>query len=202
MLNGSKYSLCSRPMVNGVASGRTTACCSTASSGTKPPGPPGATCPNASVPGKPSTAASAVGPALASGSGSWNICRCNAKPMDASTGTCSSSTAPSSAPTRPRPGLEKKRPTGEPADHALGRSQGGFSTKVHLVCDGQGLPIAVEIGPGQEHETQHLTALVQAVAVAQRQRSGRRRPAKLVGDKGYSAGWIRRWLRQHGITPV
>jgi transposase len=84
----------------------------------------------------------------------------------------------------------------------LGRSQGGFSTKIHLICDGNGLPIAVEIGPGQEHETQHLTSLVDAVAVAQRGRPAKRRPAKLVGDKGYSAGWIRRWLRQHRITPV
>ena len=27
-------------------------------------------------------------------------------------------------------------------------------------------------------------------------------PAKVAGDKGYSAGWIREWLRGHGITPV
>lgn len=47
-----------------------------------------------------------------------------------------------------------------------------------------------------------MTSLVEAVAVPQRGRPAKRRPAKLVGDKGYSAGWIRRWLRRHGITPV
>src|SRR5262245_60063662 len=26
----------------------------------------------------------------------------------------------------------------EPADHALGRSKGGFGTKLHLLCDAQG----------------------------------------------------------------
>jgi transposase len=62
--------------------------------------------------------------------------------------------------------------------------------------------LAVEIGPGQEHETQHLISLVDAVAVPQQGRPAKRRPAKLVGDKGYSAKWIRQWLRQRKIVPV
>ena len=32
----------------------------------------------------------------------------------------------------------------EPADHALGRSRGGYGSKIHLVCDGKGLPMAGE----------------------------------------------------------
>ena len=27
-------------------------------------------------------------------------------------------------------------------------------------------------------------------------------PAKVAGDKGYSAGWLRDWLKQKGIKPV
>jgi transposase len=42
---------------------------------------------------------------------------------------------------------------GEPSDHALGRSRGGYSTKFHLVCDGAGLPLAVELTPGQTHDS-------------------------------------------------
>ena len=30
----------------------------------------------------------------------------------------------------------------EPDDHALGRSRGGLSSRIHLLCDGQGDPIA------------------------------------------------------------
>jgi transposase len=30
----------------------------------------------------------------------------------------------------------------------------------------------------------------------------RRRPVRVVGDKGYSSGKVRRYLRQHGIQPV
>src|SRR5919108_6131998 len=70
-----------------------------------------------------------------------------------STRTCSASTAPTSGPPARRPGRRKKNPPpGEPADHALGRSRGGFGTKVHLVCDGNGLPLAVEVTAGQRQE--------------------------------------------------
>jgi transposase len=38
-----------------------------------------------------------------------------------------------------------KNPPGEPVDHALGRSRGGVGTKVHLVTDGRGLPLALHL---------------------------------------------------------
>jgi len=31
----------------------------------------------------------------------------------------------------------------EPPDHALGRSRGGFGTKIHLVCDSHGIIVAI-----------------------------------------------------------
>jgi transposase len=78
----------------------------------------------------------------------------------------------------------------------LGRSQGGFSTKLHLICDGEGTPLAVKVSPGQEHETQQFVALM-AEATAWPQQ-----PEKLAGDKGYSADWIREWLQERGIKVV
>lgn len=78
----------------------------------------------------------------------------------------------------------------------MGRSRGGFGTKLHLICDGRGTPLAVAIGPGQEHETQQAISLLEeAIAWPQQ-------PATVAGDKGYSAGWLRDWLRERGITPV
>lgn len=41
----------------------------------------------------------------------------------------------------------------EPPDHALGRSRGGFGTKTHLVCDSNGIILAVWVTAGQRHET-------------------------------------------------
>ena len=37
---------------------------------------------------------------------------------------------------------------------ALGRSQGGFGTKTHLICDSNGVILAVWVTEGQRHETQ------------------------------------------------
>ena len=41
----------------------------------------------------------------------------------------------------------------EPADHAVGRSRGGLTTKIHQLCDGRGLPLVVLIGAGHAHDS-------------------------------------------------
>lgn len=54
--------------------------------------------------------------------------------------------------------------------------------------------------PGQRHEAMAFTALMEGGAV---KRSGcgrpKRRPRRLVGDKAYSSGKMRQYLRRHGI---
>ena len=83
---------------------------------------------------------------------------------------------------------------------ALGRSQGGFSTKIHLRCDGNGLPITFLVTVGERHETVVFEQLMAQGAV---KRAGagrpRLRPQRVSGDKGYSSGKIRRYLRRRGI---
>lgn len=83
---------------------------------------------------------------------------------------------------------------------ALGRSQGGFSTKVHLRAEGGGKPMTFVLTPGQRHESTVFERLLAQGAV---KRLGpgrpRRRPRRVVGDKAYSAGRIRRYLSKHGI---
>jgi transposase len=56
--------------------------------------------------------------------------------------------------------------------------------------------MAVAVGPGQEHETQQAIPLLEEALV------GPEQPAKVAGDKGYSAGWLREWLQERGIKPV
>jgi transposase len=91
----------------------------------------------------------------------------------------------------------------EPADHALGRSRGGFTSKFHLLTDGQGFPISVQVSPGQRHDSMMFEAVMNGVVpILQRQGRPRRRPKRLAGDKGYSYPRIRRWLADHGIIPV
>lgn len=89
----------------------------------------------------------------------------------------------------------------EPQDHALGRSQGGFGTKVHIVCDGHGIVLAVWVTPGQRHESQAFTMVM--LRVQRPRRASRRRwPRQLAGDKGFSYQGIRRWLQRHHIGAV
>ncbi len=89
----------------------------------------------------------------------------------------------------------------EPQDHALGRSQGGFGTKVHLVCDGHGILLAVWLTPGQRHESQAF-AIVLLRAKRPRLAGRRRWPRRLAADKGYSYPGIRAWLRRRHIKGV
>ena len=120
-----------------------------------------------------------------------------------STGTCSASTAPSCGPAGPPPGPKKKGgPADEPGDHALGRSQGGFGTKVHVVCDGRGRPLGVVLTPGQQHESTVFEAVLDTVAVPQRGRPPRRRPRHVAGDKAYNHHRVRGWLRARRLGAV
>jgi transposase len=83
---------------------------------------------------------------------------------------------------------------------ALGRSKGGFSTKIHLRCDGNGKPITFLLTVGERHEAVVFEQLMAQGAV-KRPRFGRPRlrPKRVVGDKGYSSINIRRYLQRRGI---
>jgi transposase len=90
----------------------------------------------------------------------------------------------------------------EPIDHALGRSRGGYGSKIHLVCDGKGLPMAVTVTAGQRHEATQFEAVMGRIRVPRRRGRPRCRPRRLAGDKGYSYPRIRRGLRRRGIKAV
>jgi transposase len=82
----------------------------------------------------------------------------------------------------------------------LGRSRGGWGSKIHLLTDGAGLPLAVEVSAGQAHESRYFEALLDAVRIAQPRGPARRRPKQVAGDRGYSFPRIRAWLRAHHIA--
>ncbi len=90
----------------------------------------------------------------------------------------------------------------EPQDHALGYSRGGFGTKLHLLTDGSGVPLAAALTPGQTHESKGFRPLLRAVQVPDGNGGRWRRPRALAGDKAYSCAWIRTYLRTRGIERV
>jgi transposase len=90
---------------------------------------------------------------------------------------------------------------GEPADHAIGRSRGGLTTKVHAVVDGRARPLVLHLTAGNVNDTTQFAQLVGALRVA---RPGpgrpRTRPDHVLADKGYSSRANRDLLRQRGIS--
>lgn len=96
----------------------------------------------------------------------------------------------------------KKGDPREPDDHALGRSRGGFSTKIHVICDGEGRPLNFELSPGQTHETQRFDDLWNSTEVLDHKRNYLIQPDALAGDKAYYSFAIARRLEADGVTPV
>nr|WP_107050671.1 IS5 family transposase [Streptomyces sp. NRRL F-2580] len=88
----------------------------------------------------------------------------------------------------------------EADDHALGRSRGGLTTKIHLACDGRGRPLAVLLTPGQRHDGICARPLLERIRVP---RTGlgrpRCRPDHVIADKAYSSRGFRAYLRRRGI---
>lgn len=83
---------------------------------------------------------------------------------------------------------------------ALGRSRGGFSTKIHLRAEGQGKLMAFVLSSGERHESKYLPPLLETGAVNRPGRGRPRlRPVRVVGDKGYSYTTVRRYLHTRGI---
>lgn len=98
----------------------------------------------------------------------------------------------------------KKNDPQEPGDHALGRSRGGFSTKIHLLCDGQGLPLHFHLTAGQANESTVLDDVLIGADAWLLDEEGEpiAWPLCLGGDRAYRANWIDEYLLDLGIKPV
>ncbi|WP_183956866.1 transposase, partial [Salinibacter ruber] len=59
---------------------------------------------------------------------------------------------------------------------ALGYGRGGFSTKIHLVTDGNGLPMGALLTAGQRHESAFFTDVMDQVRVPRPTGRPRKRP--------------------------
>jgi transposase len=73
----------------------------------------------------------------------------------------------------------------------LGRSRGGFSTKVHLVVDGLGNPLRLRLTAGQTHDSTQATALLEGL-----------HSAYVIADRGYAAQAVVDRITEHGAVAV
>lgn len=90
----------------------------------------------------------------------------------------------------------------EPRHHALGRSRGGLSTKIHAVVDGRGRPLVIALTPGQAGDAPMMLPLLAQIRVTRPRGRPRTRPVAVLADKAYSSRAIRVHLRERGITAV
>jgi hypothetical protein len=102
---------------------------------------------------------------------------------------------------RRHPQAQVTPPVGEPADHALGRSRGGLSTKVHLACEQGRKTLAAALTPGQAADSPRFTTVLGRIRVSRRSGPGRprTRPVEVLADKAYSSRANRAYLRRRGI---
>jgi transposase len=83
----------------------------------------------------------------------------------------------------------KKNGTQE--SQALGRSKGGFTTKVHGVCDALGNPLHFILSPGQASDSKYAIPLIHHL-----------RYKALLADKGYDADSIISHILSNGARAI
>jgi transposase len=75
-------------------------------------------------------------------------------------------------------------------------------SKRHLICDGRGIPLAIQLTGANHNDSQQALSLVDAIPLLQGERGRpRHRPDCVLGDRGYDAEAIRQGLIARRIIP-
>jgi len=74
---------------------------------------------------------------------------------------------------------------------ALGRSRGGFSTKIHVAVHDGGRPAKLQVTEGQRHDVTCGEIMLEGLD-----------PEFLIGDRGYDSDPLRNKIRSIGAKPV
>ncbi|WP_443063694.1 IS5 family transposase [Streptomyces sp. NBC_00659] len=97
---------------------------------------------------------------------------------------------------------EPRRPTGGggAGGEGLGRSRGGFTSKIYLSADGFCRPLSLIVTPGQRADCTQFVRVLEKIRVP-RLALGRprKKPDSVAADKAYSNGPCRQYLRWRGI---
>lgn len=85
--------------------------------------------------------------------------------------------------------------TGGQAEQALGRSRGGFGTKIHAAVSGLMLPVTLLLTAGQAADVSHAAALLDAVPAEAA-------VAAVIADKGYDSKAVVAAVQTRGAEAV
>lgn len=82
----------------------------------------------------------------------------------------------------------------------LGRSRGGFTTKLHLSADGRCRPLSLIVTPGQRADCSQFKPVVEKIRVPKiGPGRPRKKPDSVTAGKAYSNGPVRNYLRRRSI---
>jgi transposase len=95
----------------------------------------------------------------------------------------------------------KKGPE-EPQDHALGRSRGGLTAKIHMLCDANGVPLKFLLSGGQASDIAYAQPLLDEAYIPSLRGRPRKRCRWLLANKGYDAEALRRYYDRYRMQPV
>ncbi|MQU04023.1 IS5 family transposase, partial [Pseudomonas sp. FSL R10-2245] len=104
--------------------------------------------------------------------------------------------------TRASSGAGKKGDFEEPQDHALGRSRGGLTTKIHMLCDANGVPLRFLLSGGQASDIAYAQPLLDQACIPSLRGRPRKRCRWLLADKGYDAEALRQYCDRYRMQPV
>lgn len=83
----------------------------------------------------------------------------------------------------------KKKTTAD--DEALGRSRGGFTSKIHAIVDALGNPLRFTLTPGQRNDSTQAEPLLDSY-----------QPAAVIADKAYDSNAILTMIESRGAEAV
>jgi transposase len=86
--------------------------------------------------------------------------------------------------------LKKTLPNGQ----AIGKSRGGSTTKIHLVCEKTGKPVHFHLSGGNLHDCVMAENLLDEVDTSDTER--------VIGDKGYDSDLIREKIEDLGAEAI
>jgi len=86
---------------------------------------------------------------------------------------------------------QKADGTGGQADQQLGRSRGGFGTKIHAAVNGLGLPVQLILTPGQTADVTQAKRLLEGQSFE-----------VVIADKGYDSQEVVAEIEARGGEPV
>ena len=80
-----------------------------------------------------------------------------------------------------------------PAGQAIGRTRGGPTAKIHLICDGSGLPVHFRLTGGNVHDVTMAELMLDETSGVGR---------STVADKGYDSDAVRKKIAKIGSKSV